>query len=126
MWVLCLFHCFFYLSCDDETYRFEDDGDGGISFTELSGDIRELQEVYTLSGYTYIPDGNTIKLSTHEDVPALCGNGIVEGDEVCDGGQIDCSDLDSGYVSGIGACNTTCDGYVLDNCNAGSSGGDGW
>ena len=30
----------FYLSCDDETYRFEDDGDGDISFTELSGDIR--------------------------------------------------------------------------------------
>ena len=29
------------------------------------------------------------------------------------------------YVSGIAACNSTCDGYVLDNCTAGN-GGDGW
>ena len=115
----------FYLACDNYTYSFEA-RNGYIYFTQLTGDKRELQEVYTLSGYTYIPDGNTIKLSTHEDVPALCGNGIVEGDEVCDGGQIDCSDLDSGYVSGIAACNTTCDGYLLDNCTAGSGGGDGW
>ena len=29
------------------------------------------------------------------------------------------------YVSGIAACNSTCDGYVLDSCTAGNS-GDGW
>ena len=103
----------------------EEADNGYIYFTQLTGDKRELQEVYTYNGYTYIPDGNTIKLSTHEDGPALCGNGIVEGDEVCDGGQIDCSDLDSSYVSGIAACNSICDGYVLDNCTTGN-GGDGW
>ena len=27
--------------------------------------------------------------------------------------------------SGIAACNSTCDGYILDNCTAGN-GGDGW
>ena len=111
----------FYLSCDDETYRFEDDGDGGISFTELSGDIRELQDVYTFDGYTYLYDENTIWISTSNDVPALCGNGIVEGDEVCDGAPIDCSDLDSNYVSGTAACNSTCDGYNTNNCSD-----DGW
>ena len=123
----------FYLSCDDETYRFEDDGDGGISFTELSGDIRELQDVYTFDGYTYFYDENTIWISTSNDVPAICGNCIVEGDEVCDGGQIDCTELDvsgnvstnSGFVSGIAACNSTCNGYILDNCSSGN-GGDGW
>jgi len=115
----------FYLSCDDEIYRFEDDGDGGISFTELSGDIRELQDVYTFDGYTYLYGENTIWISTSSDVPAICGNGIVEGDEVCDGGQIDCEELDSNYVSGTAACNSTCDGYILDNCTAGN-GGDGW
>ncbi len=114
----------FYLACDNYTYSFEANN-GYIYFTQLTGDKRELQEVYTYNGYTYIPDGNTIKLSTHEDVPALCGNGIVEGDEVCDGGQIDCDELDSSYVSGIAACNSTCDGYVLDNCSSGN-GGDGW
>lgn len=111
----------FYLSCDDETYRFEDDGDGGISFTELSGDIRELQDVYTYDGYTYFYDENTIWISTNNDVPALCGNGIVEGDEVCDGGQIDCEELDSNYVSGTATCNSTCDGYNTNNCSD-----DGW
>ena len=111
----------FYLSCDDETYRFEDDGDGGISFTELSGDIRELQDVYTFDGYTYFYDENTIWISTSNDVPALCGNGIVEGDEVCDGAPINCEDLDSNYVSGTATCNSTCDGYNTNNCSD-----DGW
>ena len=111
----------FYLSCDDETYRFEDNGDGGISFTELSGDIRELQDVYTFDGYTYFYDENTIWISTSNDVPALCGNGIVEGDEVCDGTPINCEDLDSNYVSGTATCNSTCDGYNTNNCSD-----DGW
>ena len=111
----------FYLSCDDETYRFEDDGDEGISFTELSGDIRELQDVYTFDGYTYFYDENTIWISTSSDVPAICGNGIVEGDEICDGGQIDCEELDSNYVSGTATCNSTCDGYNTNNCSD-----DGW
>ncbi len=111
----------FYLSCDDETYRFEDDGDGGISFTELSGDIRELQDVYTFDGYTYFYDENTIWISTSNDVPAICGNGIVEGDEVCDGAPINCEDLDSNYVSGTATCNSTCDGYNTNNCSD-----DGW
>ena len=112
----------FYLSCDDETYRFEDDGDGGISFTELSGDIRELQDVYTYNGYSYMyDDENTIWISTNNDVPALCGNGIVEGDEVCDGAPIECTELDSNYVSGTATCNATCDGYNTNNCSD-----DGW
>ena len=119
----------FYLSCDDETYRFEDDGDGGVSFTELSGDIRELQDVYTYNGYTYFYDENTIWISTGSDVPALCGNGIGEGDEVCDGTPIDCTELDvsghvstnSGFVSGTATCNATCDGYNTNNCSD-----DGW
>ena len=111
----------FYLSCDDETYRFEDDGDGGVSFSELSGDIRELQDVYTYNGYTYFYDENTIWISTNNDVPALCGNGIVEGDEVCDGAPINCTELDPNYVSGTAACNLTCDGYNTNNCSD-----DGW
>ena len=112
----------FYLSCDDETYRFEDDGDGDISFTELSGDIRELQDVYTYNGYSYMyDDENTIWISTSNDVPALCGNGIVEGDEVCDGAPIECTELDSNYVSGTATCNATCDGYNTSNCSD-----DGW
>ena len=113
-----------YLACDNYTYSFEANN-GYIYFTQLSGDKRDLRENYTYNGYTYTPDGNYIRLSTNEDVPAICGNGIVEGDEVCDGTPIDCAELDESYVSGIAACNSTCDGYILDNCTAGN-GGDGW
>ena len=113
-----------YLACDNYTYSFEANN-GYIYFTQLSGDKRDLRENYTYNGYTYTPDGNYIRLSTNEEVPAICGNGIVEGDEVCDGTPVDCDELDSSYVSGIAACNSTCDGYVLDNCTAGN-GGDGW
>ena len=113
-----------YLACDNYNYSFEANN-GYIYFTQLSGDKRDLRENYTYNGYTYTPDGNHIRLSTNEEVPAICGNGIVEGDEVCDGTPIDCADLDESYVSGIAACNSTCDGYVLDNCTAGN-GGDGW
>ncbi|MBO4698237.1 hypothetical protein J5690_01325, partial [bacterium] len=121
-----------YLACDNYNYSFEE-SNGYIYFTQLSGDKRDLRENYTYNGYTYTPDGNYIRLSTNEEVPAICGNGIVEGDEVCDGTPIDCTELDvsgnvstnSGFVSGIAACNSTCDGYVLDNCTAGNS-GDGW
>ena len=113
-----------YLACDNYNYSFEANN-GYIYFTQLSGDKRDLRENYTYNGYTYTPDGNYIRLSTNEEVPAICGNGIVEGDEVCDGTPVDCDELDSSYVSGIAACNSTCDGYVLDNCTAGN-GGDGW
>ena len=113
-----------YLACDNYNYSFEAVS-GYIYFTQLSGDKRDLRENYTYNGYTYTPDGNYIRLSTNEEVQAICGNDIVEGDEVCDGTPIDCAELDESYVSGIAACNSTCDGYVLDNCTAGN-GGDGW
>ena len=113
-----------YLACDNYTYSFEANN-GYIYFTQLSGDKRDLRENYTYNGYTYTPDGNYIRLSTNEEVSAICGNGIVEGNEICDGTPIDCAELDESYVSGIAACNQTCDGYVLDNCTAGN-GGDGW
>jgi hypothetical protein len=56
-------------------------------------------------------------------------DGIVDGDEVCDRGQIDCAELDvsghistnSGFVSGTATCNATCDGYNTNNCSD-----DGW
>ena len=113
-----------YLACDNYTYSFEANN-GYIYFTQLSGDKRDLKENYTYNGYTYTSDGNYIRLSTNEEVQAICGNGIVEGDEICDVTLIDCDELEPSYVSGIAACNSTCDGYILDNCTAGN-GGDGW
>src|SRR5690606_12501947 len=47
---------------------------------------------------------------------AVCGNGVVEGDEVCDGGvgAMTCADLDPALDSGTLACSSTCE---LDTTN---------
>ncbi len=75
----------------------------------------------TNSGLYKLDASDPDELSQILFVPALCGYGIVEGDEVCDGGQIDCEELDSNYVSGTATCNSTCDGYNTNNCSD-----DGW
>lgn len=51
------------------------------------------------------------------DVPASCGNGTVEGSEVCDGDDLagaDCSDF--GYERGNLRCNDACAGYLVSEC----------
>ncbi|MGM0555748.1 MAG: lamin tail domain-containing protein [Myxococcota bacterium] len=46
-----------------------------------------------------------------------CGDGVIEGDEICDGDALDgqtCSD--EGFAGGDLACNDACDGYVTTAC----------
>jgi len=48
---------------------------------------------------------------------AECGNDTVEEGEICDGNEIDCSDIDNEkYSGGKAACNQTCDGWITDSC----------
>ncbi len=53
---------------------------------------------------------------TDVDVPDTCGNGIVEADEICDGGSIYCGDLDEKWAFGTAYCNDTCSGYKTYEC----------
>ncbi|HPV22508.1 MAG TPA: hypothetical protein PK102_12820, partial [bacterium] len=73
------------------------------------------------NGWTYIPDGSNVKLSTLNDVPSYCGNGVIEEGELCDGNSVECTTISSSYVSGTAYCNSVCNGYDETNC-----GEDGW
>lgn len=46
----------------------------------------------------------------------ICGDGFVSGNEVCDGGQIPCSEVDSLYPYGWAYCNSTCSGWNKSEC----------
>ena len=114
-------HGAFYLSCDGYEYRFEGRPDTYFNFYPLDGDIREMQENHVYNGWTYIPDGSNVKLSTLNDVPSYCGNGVIEEGELCDGNSVACTTLDPDYTGGSAACNSTCNGYNESNCST-----DGW
>lgn len=115
-------HGEFYLTCDGYDYRFEIGSGSYLDFYNLEADMLELQENHVNKGWVYIPDGSNIKLSTNNDVPSLCGNGIIESGEVCDGDSIACTDLDAAYYGGTAYCNSLCSGYNEDSCET----DDGW
>ena len=114
-------HGAFYLSCDGYEYRFEGKPDTYFNFYPLDGDIREMQENHVYNGWTYIPDGSNVKLSTLNDVPSYCGNGVIEPGELCDGNSVACTTLNPDYTGGTAACNSTCDEYNESYCEE-----DGW
>ena len=110
-------HGAFYLACDGYEYRFAGRPDTYIDFWELNGDIREMAENHLYNGWVYIPDGSAVKVSTNNEVPSYCGNGIVEPGEVCDGNSVYCEDLDPNeWNSGTAYCNSTCTGYDTGDC----------
>ncbi len=45
----------------------------------------------------------------------VCGNGVVEGAEVCDG-DLPCSEYDERYLSGTAVCKGDCSGFDLSGC----------
>ncbi|GEM_PF-6428791 len=110
-------HGAFYLSCDGYEYRFVGLPNTYLDYFELNGDMREMQENYLYNGWVYIPDGNKVKLSTNNTVPAICGNGIIEPGEFCDGNSVECLELDpQQWDSGTAYCNSTCTAYDTGDC----------
>ncbi len=110
-------HGAFYLSCDGYEYRFVGLPNTYLDYFELNGDMREMQENYLYNGWVYIPDGNKVKLSTNNTVPSICGNGIIEPGEFCDGNTEDCAILDPNeWDSGTAYCNSTCTAWDTGDC----------
>ncbi len=61
----------------------------------------------------YEPDEEQDDENSFITIP-VCGNGKVEGTEVCDGGTIDCEEL--GFISGTAFCKSDCSGWNTATC----------
>ncbi|MEM0372830.1 MAG: GLUG motif-containing protein [archaeon] len=46
----------------------------------------------------------------------LCGNGVVDAGEACDGNSIACVSLGQGFAGGTAYCNSSCSGYDNSTC----------
>jgi hypothetical protein len=90
---------------------------------DLIGDKIDLRNTHSHGLYTYTPDGMNLRVSTIEYIPEpYCGDGIINGDEVCDGNDIACTDLSSNYIGGTATCLSDCSGYNTEDCEV----CDGW
>jgi len=105
-----------YLGCKNGQHRIEETG-----LVSVSGEKNYVREGYVFEGNLYQVFSGSLHMSKTASVASACGDGIIENGEVCDGNIAECSSIDSGYVGGIAACNSTCDGYNESACEA-----DGW
>jgi len=69
----------------------------------------------SVSGYKEENDFS-LTITYRKEGESVCGDGVVEGSERCDGDIIDCVDLNSGYAAGQAVCNTACGGYDESAC----------
>jgi cysteine-rich repeat protein len=63
--------------------------------------------------------GLSMVACSDDDSGTVCGDGVIEGSEVCDGMNVSgrtCSD--EGFLGGELSCNTACDGLDTSGCNA--------
>jgi hypothetical protein len=77
------------------------------------------EEGCTDGGYVLIVDTERYPICVGATAPPVCGDGITNGDEVCDGadlGGLTCQT--QGFASGILACNGTCDAVDTGLCVA--------
>jgi len=92
-------------------------------YTQKTGDALDVRDGYSFDGYGYFAKGNGIRISTMAEImEAVCGNGVIEPGEVCDGNSVACTTVNSDYDSGTAYCNSTCNGYNESSCET----DDGW
>lgn len=64
--------------------------------------------------------GSASQAFTVDATPGSCGDGVINGDEVCDGGSLDGATCESlGHAPGTLACAATCDAFVVTGCDGG-------
>ncbi|HRZ80520.1 MAG TPA: hypothetical protein P5044_10970, partial [bacterium] len=85
------------VSCGDNTRKPANDSEGADSDSETQSDTDN---------------------ETADDVEqGNCGNGSVEGSEACDGGLIECTELNPAlYLSGKAKCKEDCSGWDTVTC----------
>ena len=105
-----------HLGCKNGQYIIEED-----SLVEVSGEKNYVREGYVFDNILYqVFSGKLHKSKAGSSLP-VCGNGVVEFGEICDGNVASCSSVSSNW-SGTAVCNSTCDGYNEENCEE----DDGW
>lgn len=63
--------------------------------------------------------GSQTPAEPQEQPQAVCGDGVVDSGELCDGTALDgndCTTLGEGYTAGVLRCNATCDGWIETDC----------
>ncbi len=64
------------------------------------------------------PDCSGYDTVTCDENPAVCGNGVVEGNETCDGTIDPCIEINPGlFVGGKARCKTDCTGWETETCD---------
>ncbi|HPM47508.1 MAG TPA: C10 family peptidase [bacterium] len=93
-----------------------------VTIQNISGSP-SVKDVFVREGKLFkISNGNIeIMQATGELSAPVCGNGIIESGELCDGNSVACTTISSSYISGSAYCNSTCNGYNEENCET-----DGW
>ena len=95
---------------------------GGAKGAFHMGAVKALYEQgYVFDGVLYQVFSGTLHKSKAGSSLPVCGNGVVEFGEICDGNVASCSSVSSNW-SGTAVCNSTCDGYSEDSCET----DDGW
>ncbi|HQN74119.1 MAG TPA: hypothetical protein PLB16_11940, partial [bacterium] len=111
-----------YIAISDYIQKLTFNGSSVVT-ANLVGDKVDLRNNFSNGYYTYFPSGNNLRVSTMEEIPEpVCGNGVIEEGELCDGNSVACTTLSDDYVDGTATCNSTCDGYNENNCEE----CDGW
>jgi hypothetical protein len=105
-----------YLGCKNGQHRIEETG-----LVSVNGEKNYVREGYQYDKVLYQVFSGALHKSKAAPFFSLCGNGIIEPGEACDGDFVLCSDISSSYISGIAACNSKCDGYNTSVCES-----DGW
>lgn len=103
----------------DRTGSGADDLDLSLNLSDLAGTNPVGQWKLIVSDHASQDTGSLVAWSLRftEKAPSTCGNGHVDGGEVCDGGTKSCVSIDSARFSGGEAlCNSACDGYDVSSC----------
>ncbi|MDX9806277.1 MAG: thrombospondin type 3 repeat-containing protein [bacterium] len=106
-----------YLGCKNGQYKVAYNG-----LVTVSGEKNYVREGYAYDGVLYQVFSGALHKSKVANKLAVCGDGVIENGEICEGDTIQCTDLSSNYVGGTAACNSTCSGYNEENCEE----DDGW
>ncbi len=96
-------------SCDYSSYPM-DDGSSGDSLPD-SGHDTWIDTGMDTGADTHVDPGVDTWHDPGYDPGSVCGNGIQEAGEVCDGYALPCALLHPGYVGGEAACLYDCTGY---------------